>query len=81
MRAGNFLPDGVSRKLDVFLAKEAGYFQEIGLAQSDIFLALRAGNILPQGMAGKPDVNTAGRAGHLDRFLLFLPATSPKAFS
>jgi hypothetical protein len=64
VRTGDFFPDGVSGKLNVFLAKEAGHFQPIRFAQGDVALAMRAGNILAKIAAIKPDMNATSRTGH-----------------
>jgi len=44
MRARHFYSDGVGGKFDVFLAKEARHFEEIGFTQSDDFLTMRIWN-------------------------------------
>jgi len=64
MRTRNFFPDGVGGEFNMPLAKEAGHFQEIGLAQDDNGLAMRTVYCLSEVTAVKSDMNTTSRAGH-----------------
>src|SRR5665213_4448519 len=73
MRTGDFFADGVRRKFNMPMAKEAGHFQEIGLAQSDCRLALWTRNGLASTHIVEPDVSATGRTGHLDGFRLLPP--------
>jgi len=48
MRAGHFFANGMRRKFNVLLAKEAGHFQRIRFAQDDDLLTLWTGNFLSE---------------------------------
>src|ERR1017187_2903995 len=48
MRALQLFPNGVSGKLNVFLAKETGHFQIFRLSQCDGCLAMGAGDFLSE---------------------------------
>ena len=59
----------------MFLTKEADYFQKVGFAQGDAFLALGAENFLTQVAVVKPEMHAAGGTGHFDEFSGFCPAS------
>jgi hypothetical protein len=65
MRAGDFFPDGVGWKLNVFLAKETIHFQILRSPQRDAGLAMRARHLAAHIPLIKPDMHAAGRTGHL----------------
>ena len=77
VRAGSFFPDGVGGKFNVFLAKEAGHFQEIGFAQGDCGLTMRAGNFLAEVAIVKPNMEAAGRTRHFQESSSFRLALFP----
>ena len=65
MRTFEFLADGVCWKFNMFLAKEAGYFEVfIGLAESDGGVAMGAGNLLADIARRELDVAAAVRTRH-----------------
>lgn len=64
MRAGDFFPDGVGWKLNVFLAKETIHFQILRPPQRDAGLAMRAGHLAAHIPLIKPDMHPAGWARH-----------------
>ena len=64
MRAADLFSDGVSGKFNVFLAKVAGHFQEIGFAQGDCGLAMWAGDLLATVDPREFNASSTGWAGH-----------------
>jgi hypothetical protein len=63
MRAFQLFPNGVTGKLNVFLAKETGYFQVFRFPQCDGSLAMRAGNFSTEVLNRKLDMSVGGRTG------------------
>src|SRR5665213_2803154 len=80
MRTVDFFADGVRRKFNIPMAKEAGHFQEIRFAQGDGSLALWTRNGLASAHIVEPDVSATGRTGHLDGFRLLPPNALKSAF-